>query len=102
MQIVSSAMLEESKIVFLVHNPHSRLFRQWSYKVSVTWCWLLAVKSHNTHYFYHLVKVIGAGQKVQALEEEENTESLVCTVLSALQELETSKVCYIFSVLCVF
>lgn len=46
------------------------------------------------------MKVIGAGQKVQALEEEENAESLVCTVLSALHELETSKVRYIFSSHC--
>lgn len=103
MQIVSSAMLEESKVVFLVQNPNSRLFQQWSYKVSVTGEVLLADKGHNTHYFYHLVKVIGAGQNVQALEEEEeNTESLVCAVLSALQELEISKVCYIFSSLFCF
>lgn len=61
---------------------------------------LLPGKGHNTHYFYHLLKEIGAGQEVQALEEEENTESLVCTVLSVLQELEISKVCYIFSSLC--
>lgn len=57
---------------------------------------LLAAKGHNTHYFYHLVKVIDAGQMVQALDEEENTESLVCTVLSALQELEKSRVCLHF------
>lgn len=31
-----SARLEKSKVVFLVHNPHGRLFQQWSYKVSVT------------------------------------------------------------------
>lgn len=61
---------------------------------------LLPGKGHNTHYFHHLLKEIGAGQEVQALEEEENTESLVCTVLSVLQELEISKVCYIFSSLC--
>ncbi|XP_029691778.1 testis-expressed protein 47 isoform X2 [Takifugu rubripes] len=61
------AMVEESKVLFLLHNPHGRLFQQWSYKV------------------------IAAGQKVPGLEEEENTESLVCMVLSALQELETSK-----------
>ncbi|CAG03003.1 unnamed protein product [Tetraodon nigroviridis] len=60
------AMLKDSKVVFLVQNPLGRLFQQWSYKV------------------------IDAGQTLQALEEE-NTESLVCTVLSALQELETTK-----------
>lgn len=46
------------------------------------------------------MKVIPAGQKVQGLEEEENTESLVCMVLSALQELEASQVCYCISALC--
>lgn len=61
---------------------------------------VLVVNGHHTHYFYPLLKVIGAGQKVQALEEEENAESLVCTVLAALHELEKSKVCYIFSSHC--
>lgn len=37
MQTVPSAMLKDSKVVFLVQNPLGRLFQQWSYKVSVPW-----------------------------------------------------------------
>lgn len=54
----------------------------------------------EAHHRRGLLKVIAAGQKVPGLEEEENPESLVCMVLSALQELETSKVCSCFSALC--
>lgn len=91
-------MVEESKVLFLHHNPHRRLFQQWSYKV----CDALYSVAHgdnpNIHCRHGLLKVIAAGQKVQGLEDE-NTESLVCMVLSALQELETSKVCSCFSAL---
>ncbi|XP_042363305.1 testis-expressed protein 47 [Plectropomus leopardus] len=71
------ALLEAPKVVFMAHNPQSRLFQQWSYKV------LDADE-----------EVRDSGVK-RLEEEEESTESLVCTVLSALQKLgehlETSK-----------
>ncbi|TWW82112.1 Testis-expressed protein 47 [Takifugu flavidus] len=85
------AMVEESKVLFLLHNPHGRLFQQWSYKVCVALYGVAHGDGRDAHHRRGLLKVIAAGQKVPGLEEEENTESLVCMVLSALQELETSK-----------
>nr|XP_046232980.1 testis-expressed protein 47 isoform X2 [Scatophagus argus] len=71
------ALLEAPRVVFMAHNPESRLFQQWSHKV------------------------LSAGQGpedtgAKGLEEDEDsTETLVCTVLTALQRLgerlETSK-----------
>ncbi|XP_037611334.1 testis-expressed protein 47 isoform X1 [Sebastes umbrosus] len=63
------ALVEASKVVFVVHNPQSRLFQQWSYKV--------------------LGADRGPGDSgTKGLEEEEeSTETLVCTVLSVLQKL---------------
>lgn len=95
-----SAMVAESKVLFLLHNPHGRLFQQWSYKVCVARYSVAHGDGPDAHYGHGLLKVIAAGQKVPGLEEEENTESLVCMVLSALQELETSKVCSCFPALC--
>lgn len=92
-------MVEESKVLFLLHKPHGRLFQQWSYKVCVALYSVAHGDSPAAHYRHGLLKVIAAGQKVQGLEEEK-TESLVCMVLSALQELERSKVCSCFSALC--
>ncbi|XP_008276016.1 testis-expressed protein 47 [Stegastes partitus] len=69
MQQQPHCALMEAKIVFMAHDPESRLFHQWSYKV------------------------LDAGQAagntgVKELEEDENsTETLVCSVLSALQKL---------------
>ncbi|XP_049915451.1 testis-expressed protein 47 isoform X1 [Epinephelus moara] len=65
------AVLEAPRVVFMAHNPQSRLFQQWSYKT----------------------EVLDADQGAEDTgvkrleEEEESTESLVCTVLSALQLL---------------
>ncbi|XP_029311847.1 testis-expressed protein 47 [Cottoperca gobio] len=67
------ALLEAPKVVFMAHNPQSRLFQQWSYKV------LDADQATRD-----------SGAKGLE-EEEENTETLICTVLSALQKLEISK-----------
>ncbi|XP_073345683.1 testis-expressed protein 47 [Pagrus major] len=68
--------LEAPKVVFMAHDPQSRLFQQWSYKV------------------LNADQGLGNTKGVQD-EEEESTETLVCTVLSALQklgeQLETSK-----------
>ncbi|XP_076007870.1 testis-expressed protein 47 [Genypterus blacodes] len=59
-----STLLKAPKIVFIAHNPQSRLFQQWSYKV------------------------LNEGQGTKAIEdEEETTESLVCSVLTKLQKL---------------
>ncbi|XP_033467886.2 testis-expressed protein 47 isoform X1 [Epinephelus lanceolatus] len=63
------AVLEAPRVVFMAHNPQSRLFQQWSYKV------LDADQGAED-----------SGVK-RLEEEEESTESLVCTVLSALQLL---------------
>lgn len=93
-------MVEESKVLFLLHNPHGRLFQQWNYKVCVALYSVAHGDDHDAHYRHGLLKVIAAGQKVPGLDEEENSESLVCMVLSALQELETSKVCSCFAALC--
>ncbi|XP_070708562.1 testis-expressed protein 47 [Pempheris klunzingeri] len=58
------ALLEAPKVVFMAHNPQSRLFQQWSYQV------------------------LEAEPEAKRLEEEEkSTETLVCVVLSALQKL---------------
>ncbi|XP_070783808.1 testis-expressed protein 47 [Enoplosus armatus] len=62
-------LLETPKIVFMAHNPQSRLFQQWSYKV------LDADQGDGD--------IVAKGLE----EEEESTETLVCTVLSALQKL---------------
>ncbi|XP_030610448.1 testis-expressed protein 47 [Archocentrus centrarchus] len=68
--------LLEAKIAFVDHNPQRRLFQQWSYKV------------------------LDAGQVIEdpvvkILEDEVSTETLVCRVLSTLQnlseQLETSQ-----------
>ncbi|XP_032357518.1 testis-expressed protein 47 [Etheostoma spectabile] len=59
-------LLEAAKVVFMAHNPPSRLFQQWSYKV--------------------LGADLGRMTKGRD-EEDERTETLVCTVLSALQNL---------------
>ncbi|KAM9715780.1 testis-expressed protein 47 [Menidia menidia] len=58
----------EAKIVFMGLNIHSRMFQQWSYKV------------------LNKNQVIG-NEAMTGHEEEESTESLVCSVLSALQSL---------------
>ncbi|CAG5903370.1 unnamed protein product [Menidia menidia] len=58
----------EAKIVFMGLNLHSRMFQQWSYKV------------------LNKNQVIG-NEAMTGHEEEESTESLVCSVLAALQSL---------------
>ncbi|XP_038591974.1 testis-expressed protein 47 [Micropterus salmoides] len=62
-------LLEAPKVVFMAHNPQSRLFQQWSYKV-------LDVDQGD-----------GDIRAKRLEEEEESTETLVCTVLSELQNL---------------
>ncbi|KAK2820723.1 hypothetical protein Q5P01_023682 [Channa striata] len=64
-----SILVEASKVVFMVHNPQSRLFQQWSNKVLET------------------DQVAGSTQTKGVHEEEETTDTLVCTLLSALQNL---------------
>ncbi|XP_029934214.1 testis-expressed protein 47 [Myripristis murdjan] len=59
-----STLLEAPKVMFMAHNPPGRLFQKWSYKV---------LKLQTT--------TIGDES------EEESTETLVCTVLSALRKL---------------
>ncbi|XP_033963143.1 testis-expressed protein 47 [Pseudochaenichthys georgianus] len=67
------ALLEAPRVVFMAHRPQSRLFQQWSYKV------------------LEADQVAGdPGAKAQE-DEEETTETLVCTVLSGLQKLDKSK-----------
>ncbi|KAM6964522.1 testis-expressed protein 47 [Tautogolabrus adspersus] len=70
-------LLEDPKVVFMEHRPESRLFQQWSYKV-------LSADQALTD-----------AEAKRLDEEEESTETVVCTVLSALQKLgehvETSK-----------
>ncbi|KAM3591783.1 uncharacterized protein V6R79_007358 [Siganus canaliculatus] len=67
----SRVLLEDPKIVFIAHNPPSRLFHQWSYQV------------------------LEAQQRPGFRSEEDGREGLVGSVLSALQKLgedvETSK-----------
>ncbi|XP_068438973.1 testis-expressed protein 47 [Clinocottus analis] len=58
--------MEAAKLVFMAHDPESRLFPQWSYKV-------LDADERAVDY--------------KGLGEEESTESLVCSVLTALQTL---------------
>ncbi|XP_068161892.1 testis-expressed protein 47 [Antennarius striatus] len=61
--------LEAPKVMFLAHNPQIRLFQQWSYKIVIT-----------------DQRIWNNGAK--GLEEdEETTETLVCTVLAALKKL---------------
>ncbi|XP_041672476.1 testis-expressed protein 47 [Cheilinus undulatus] len=69
MQQQEGALLEDPKVVFMDHHPESRLFQQWSYKLLRA---SQAVRDSET-------------QKLE--EEEEATETLVVTVLSALQKL---------------
>ncbi|KAI9537404.1 hypothetical protein NQZ68_025260 [Dissostichus eleginoides] len=67
------ALLEAPRVVFMVHHPQSRLFQQWSYKVLEA-------------------DQVAGDPGAKALEdEEETTETLVCTVLSGLQKLDKSK-----------
>ncbi|XP_035513937.1 testis-expressed protein 47 [Morone saxatilis] len=69
------SLLEAPKVVFMAHNHQSRLFQQWSYKV------LSEDQAAGD-----------TGAKRPEEEEEASTETLVCTVLSALQKLgETSR-----------
>ncbi|KAM7381179.1 hypothetical protein PAMA_012157 [Pampus argenteus] len=71
------ALLEAPKVVFMAHNPQCRLFQQWSYKV------------------LNADQVTGGLGAKGPEDEEGNTETLLCCVLSALQKLsehlETSK-----------
>ncbi|TNN40602.1 putative protein C7orf62 [Liparis tanakae] len=67
MQQPDSAFMEAPKVVFMAHDPRSRLFPKWSHKVLDADQW--------------------AGVSKGGEEEEESTESLVCAVLSALQTL---------------
>ncbi|XP_034715588.1 testis-expressed protein 47 [Etheostoma cragini] len=63
----AGTLLEAAKVVFMTHNPPNRLFQQWSYKVLSADLGTEVTKGHD--------------------EEDEHTETLVCTVLSALQNL---------------
>ncbi|XP_047465436.1 testis-expressed protein 47 isoform X2 [Mugil cephalus] len=65
MQQQPHCTLLEAKIVFMAHNPQSRLFQQWSYKV--------------------LTANQAAG--IKRLQEDDETDTLLCIVLSALQDL---------------
>ncbi|XP_056285225.1 testis-expressed protein 47 isoform X1 [Pseudoliparis swirei] len=81
MQQPDGAFMEAPKVVFLAHDPQSRLFPKWSHKVLDADQW--------------------AGVSRGGEEEEESTESLVCAVLSALQTLgerleASQKVCSTF------
>lgn len=62
-------LLEAPKVVFMAHNPQSRLFQQWSYKV------------------LNADQVAGDLEAKGVEDEESSTETLVCCVLSALQKL---------------
>uniref|UniRef100_UPI003AADABB5 testis-expressed protein 47 n=1 Tax=Centroberyx gerrardi TaxID=166262 RepID=UPI003AADABB5 len=59
-----SILLEAPKVVFVAHSPSSRLFQQWSYKVVTVQTRMLGDET-----------------------EEETTDTLVCSVLSALHKL---------------
>ncbi|XP_069373386.1 testis-expressed protein 47 isoform X2 [Paralichthys olivaceus] len=63
------SLLETAKVVSMAHVPHSRMFQQWSYKV------------------LDADHVAGAPVKKGFEEEEESTETLVCSLMSALQNL---------------
>ncbi|KAL3051839.1 hypothetical protein OYC64_001963 [Pagothenia borchgrevinki] len=67
------ALLEAPRVVFMAHHPQSRLFQQWSYKV------------------LEADQVTGDPGAKALEDEEEATETLVCTVLSGLQTLDKSK-----------
>uniref|UniRef100_UPI0037E977B2 testis-expressed protein 47 n=1 Tax=Semicossyphus pulcher TaxID=241346 RepID=UPI0037E977B2 len=60
-------LLEAPKVVFLEQNPDSRMFQQWSYKE------------------LRADQVVGDTKRHE--EEEESTETLLCTVLSVTQKL---------------
>ncbi|XP_060884340.1 testis-expressed protein 47 isoform X2 [Labrus mixtus] len=70
-------LLEDPKVVFMDNRPESRLFQQWSYKV------------------LSADQALRDTEAKRLDEEEESTETVVCTVLSALQKLgehmDTSK-----------
>ncbi|XP_058476322.1 testis-expressed protein 47 isoform X1 [Solea solea] len=61
----TQCLLEAPKVVFMTHGAQSRLFQQWSYKV---------LDEENP-----------AAKGLE--EEDESTETLVCSVLAALQNL---------------
>ncbi|XP_071368106.1 testis-expressed protein 47 [Centroberyx affinis] len=62
-----SILLEAPKVVFMAHSPSSRLFQQWSYKA---------------------MEVVTVQTRMLGDEtEEETTDTLVCSVLSALHKL---------------
>nr|XP_020460317.1 uncharacterized protein C7orf62 homolog [Monopterus albus]XP_020460318.1 uncharacterized protein C7orf62 homolog [Monopterus albus]XP_020460319.1 uncharacterized protein C7orf62 homolog [Monopterus albus]XP_020460320.1 uncharacterized protein C7orf62 homolog [Monopterus albus]XP_020460321.1 uncharacterized protein C7orf62 homolog [Monopterus albus]XP_020460322.1 uncharacterized protein C7orf62 homolog [Monopterus albus] len=64
-------LLGASKVVLMTHDPHSKMFQQWSYKVLEA-------------------DLVAQGRGAKGLQEEgKSTETLVCTVLSALQRLST-------------
>ncbi|XP_056221858.1 testis-expressed protein 47 isoform X1 [Seriola aureovittata] len=68
-QQTDCSLLEAAKVVFMAHEPRSRMFHQWSYKV------------------LGADQVSGDHEAKGHEEEEESTETLVCSVLSALQSL---------------
>ncbi|XP_028287012.1 testis-expressed protein 47 isoform X2 [Parambassis ranga] len=69
MQQKPDGTLLKAKIVFMAHNPESRMFQQWSYKVMDA-------------------AQVAVDTGIKRLEEdEESTETLVCSVLSSLQKL---------------
>ncbi|CAJ1079976.1 LOW QUALITY PROTEIN: testis-expressed protein 47 [Xyrichtys novacula] len=63
-------LLEDPKVLFMDHHPESRLFQQWSHKV---------LSAEQT--------VRDTGPKRLEEEEEGDTETLFCSVMSALQKL---------------
>ncbi|XP_065805685.1 testis-expressed protein 47 isoform X2 [Labrus bergylta] len=62
-------LLEDPKVVFMDNHPESRLFQQWSYKV------------------LSADQALRDTEAKRLDEEEESTETVVCTLLSALQKL---------------
>ncbi|XP_026207071.1 testis-expressed protein 47 isoform X2 [Anabas testudineus] len=68
-QQTDGTLLEAPKVVFMAHDPQSRLFQQWSCKV------------------LEAAQIPGGLKSKQLQEEEESTETLVCTLLSTLQNL---------------
>lgn len=97
MALGSSGLLEASKVVLLIHDPQRRIFQQWSYKVRF---------SHlSCHHYFTIMLLrfarftccpVFRGVKMMFVEQmphdadnedEENTDSLVSTVLEALQKL---------------
>ncbi|XP_034564090.1 testis-expressed protein 47 [Notolabrus celidotus] len=71
-------LMEDPKVVFVEHDPESRLFQQWSYKV------------------LSADQAVGDAAAKKFEDDEEDTETLVCSVLSGMQKLsehtEISKV----------